>query len=145
MAKNNHNFPSDILPRVVLDSNILISAYVFGGKPEIILKLAISKKIQCITSPTLISEFLDVLRKKFKVTEPDILELQNEIEDLSEIVYPTQTLNIVKDNDDNRVLEAAMEGNCEYIVTGDKDLLTLKTYKGIKILTAEEFLKIIEK
>ena len=126
--------------KVVLDSNILISAYVFGGKPESVLNLIISKEIKAITSNILIAEFMDVLRKKFKVTEPDILEIQNEIEDLFEIVYPTKILNIVKDTDDNRVLEAAVEGKCEFIITGDKDLLELVKYRKIKILTAEQFL-----
>lgn len=139
MKKTSLNKPLE----VVLDSNILISAYVFGGKPELVLNLIISKEIEAITSNILIAEFIDVLRKKFKVTEPDILEIQNEIEDLFEIVYPTKEIDIVKDTDDNRVLEVAVEGECDYIITGDKDLLILKTYKDIKILTADEFLEII--
>lgn len=127
--------------RVVLDSNVLISAYVFGGKPEVILKQIIEEQIQGVTSPILIGEFLEVLRKKFSVVSPDILEIQNDIEELFEIVYPRMLLRIQKDDDDNRVLEAAVEGKCNYIVTGDKELLELKTYQGIRIVTASEFLK----
>jgi|SRR3989344_7588732 len=126
--------------RVVLDSNIFISSYVFGGKPEFILKLIITDKVQGVTSQILISEFLDVLRKKFKVSQADILETQKEVTELFEIVYPTKNLHIVRDEDDNRVIEAAEEGNCEYIITGDKDLLDIKSYKSIKIVTSEQFL-----
>ncbi|MDP2649625.1 MAG: putative toxin-antitoxin system toxin component, PIN family [bacterium] len=130
--------------RVILDSNVLISAYVFGGKPEIILKQIIQEQIQGVTSPILISEFLEVLRKKFSVVSPDILEIQNDIEELFEIVYPRMLLRIQKDDDDNRVLEAALEGKCKYIVTGDKELLKLGVYQDIKIVTADQFLKILE-
>lgn len=131
-------------PRVILDSNVLISAYVFGGKPEVILKKIIQEQIQGVTSPILISEFLEVLRKKFYVISSDILEIENYIEELFEIVYPKITLRVQKDDDDNRVLEAASEGECKYIITGDKELLKLGVYQDIKIVTADQFLKILE-
>lgn len=132
-------------PRVVLDSNILISAYVFGGKPESLLNLIINEKVQSVTSQVLMGEFLDVLRKKFGVSHAEILEIQNEIQETFEIVFPTETINIVKDFPDNRVLEAAVEGKCHYIITGDKELLELEIYKGTKIVTADQFLHLLEK
>ena len=52
-----------------------------------------------------------------------------------------KTINAVRDDDDNRVLEAAVEGKCEYVVTGDEDLLSLQNYGGIKIITPAEFLR----
>lgn len=133
------------LYRVVLDSNILISAYVFGGKPESVFKLSLSEKLQGITSQSLITEFLDVLRKKFGVSQAEIMEIQNEMQEVFEIVYPTETLHIVKDEPDNRVLEAAVEGKCNYIITGDKGLLDLRLFKDIKIMTADQFLKSVFK
>lgn len=131
--------------RIVLDSNIFISSYVFGGKPESILKLIITEKVQGVTSRILISEFLDVLRKKFKVSQFDIQAIQQEVSDLFEIVYPIKNLHIVRDEPDNRVIETALEGNCDYIVTGDNDLLVLGKYKNIKIVTADEFIKSVLK
>ncbi len=128
--------------RIVLDSNVLISAYVFGGKPENVFKLIVSEKIHGITSAVLISEFLDILRKKFGVSQAEILEIEEEIKNTFELVYPSRTINVSRDPDDNRVIEAAVEGNCDYIITGDKDLLDLKKFKNIKILTAEQFLQI---
>jgi len=62
------------------------------------------------------------------------------------VVKPKDTINILKkDQDDNRILEAAIEGKCSYIVTGDKELVELRTFKGIKILTASQFLNDLEK
>lgn len=140
MAANPKNNPL----RVVLDSNILISAYVFSGKPEIILQQVIDEKIEGITSQILVSEFLDVLRKKFGVAKTQILETKEEVEDAFETVFPTETLKITRDDDDNRVLETAIEGDCNYIVTGDKELLKLGVYQDIEIVTAGQFLKILE-
>lgn len=128
------------MKHIILDSNILISAYVFGGKPEAVLNLIISEKVQGITSGVLISEFLDILRKKFGVSQAEILEIEEEIKNTFKIVFPSTAIHIVRDEDDNRVLEAAVEGECDCIITGDKDLLDLKKYKNIKILTAEKFL-----
>lgn len=127
--------------RVVLDSNILISAYVYHGKPESVLNLVIEDKIHAIISPALISELFDVLRKKFDVSKSSLLTIESEIKDTFEIVHPRESLAIVRDAADNRVLEAAVEGKCQYIVTGDKELLKFGSYKSIKIVTAEKFLK----
>ncbi len=55
------------------------------------------------------------------------------------LVYPKDTVIIVSDDPDNRILEAAVEGKCDFIVTGDKMLLKLGIYKGIKIVTAADF------
>lgn len=132
--------PQSRTPRVVLDTNILISAYVFGGKPEIILKQVIEEEIRGITSQILVSELLEVLRKKFRVTKSKILEIREEIENMFEVVFPTETIKITKDDDDNRVLEAAVDGKCNYIITGDNELLDLGKFKGVNIVTADQFL-----
>ena len=129
--------------RVVLDSNILISAYVFGGKPELVLKLIITEQAHAITSPSIKDELFGVLRKKFGVTPSEILEIQNEIDLIFYTVYPKNTFHIVRDDDDNRVLEAAVEGNCDYIISGDKDLLDLKSFRNIKIVTSDQFLEVL--
>lgn len=126
--------------RVVLDSNILISAYVFGGKPELVLKLIITEEAHGVISPTLKDEFLGVLRKKFGILTTEILEIQNEIDLSFDTVYPKDTFHIVNDEDDNRVLEAAVEGGVDYIITGDRELLNLNSFKNIKIVTPDQFL-----
>lgn len=126
--------------RVVLDTNILVSAILFGGKPEQILYYVIEKKIQAIISSVLLSELKEVFSKKFPLKEPNIELTIRNIEKTFKMVQPKSNIEIVRDEDDNRVLEAALEGKCDYIVTGDKDLLNLKTFKNIKIVTPDAFL-----
>lgn len=126
--------------KIVLDTNILIFAFVFGGKPRQILSLVLEGKIQAITSPVLIAEFFDVVNKRFNLSSEELALTKNQIENKFLTVQPKKTINISRDEDDNRVLEVAVEGRCSYIITGDKDLLDLKTFKNIKILTPDTFL-----
>ncbi len=126
--------------RVVLDTNIFVSGILFGGKPKNVLELVYREQIQAVISGSLLSELQETLLKKFKFSEKVILEMEKEIKDVFEFVYPKQQLTILLDLDDNRVLEAAIEGKCGYIITGDKELLLLKKFKNIKIITASDFL-----
>lgn len=127
--------------KVVLDTNVLISAFSFGGKPRKILTLTLAKKIIGITSLSLLGELLEVLGKKFRYSteELDLIEVQ--MKKNFKIIKPKTSINVLKDLADNRVLEAAIEGDCELIITGDKALLSLKSFKGIKILTPNQFLQ----
>jgi putative PIN family toxin of toxin-antitoxin system len=130
--------------RVVLDTNILISAIGFGGKPREILKLVLDKRIKAISSYTLFAEFNDVISKKFPKLTDELDRIQKQFRKNMEIVKPSQGIHILQDEPDNRVLEAALEGNCGYIITGDNDLLNLKMYKNIVILKPDDFLANIQ-
>lgn len=127
---------------VVLDTNILVSALVFGGNPEEILKLALTKKISAVTSLFLLAELTEILSKKFSFDEKKTLLVVRKIKNTFQVVYPKKEITVLKDNNpDNRVLEAAFEGDCSHIITGDKELLALKKFKNIKILNAKDFLE----
>lgn len=126
--------------RVILDTNVLISAIGFGGNPRKILLLTIKKKIRGVISKILLAELHEVILKKFPRIETQLLIIEKQIKDKFIIVEPRATLSIIRDEDDNRVLEAAVEGNCNFIVTGDKDLLELAKYKNIKIIRPSQFL-----
>lgn len=126
--------------KVVLDTNILVSALIFGGKPEQVYNLVLEKQITAVISMVLFSELLETLIKKFNFVPKRIEQLERVIKKHFKIVYPKATINAIKDDDDNRVLEAALESRCGYIVTGDSDLLDLKTFKNIKIVTPDIFL-----
>lgn len=128
-------------PKIVLDTNVLISAIGFGGKPRTILLLTIEGKMKGITSRVLLAELHEVISKKFPKLEPQLLIIEEQIEEKFIIVQPKESINISRDEDDNRVLEAALEGGCDYIITGDEDLLNLVKFKNIKIITPDEFLK----
>lgn len=128
-------------PRVVLDTNILISGILFGGKPGEIINLVIDEKVSGITSSILLAELIEVLNKKFEFPQEEIELIKQEIEESFLIANPKKPIHKLNDEDDNRVLEAAVEGKCDVIVTGDKELLELAQYRNIKIITPEEFLK----
>lgn len=131
--------------RVVVDTNILVSAIVYGGKPQYILNLIVERKIQAVTSFILLAELLEVLSKKFPLSTSDLNSVETQVKQNFIIIAPKSTLKVIRDDTDNRVLEAAVEGNCQYIITGDKDLLELSKYKNIKIITVSEFLEAIKK
>ncbi len=127
--------------KVVLDTNVIISAIGYGGKPGKVFLLALEEKIQGITSEILLAEVQEILTKKLSLLPGDLELTMAEIEDKFEVVAPRKTLRILRDEDDNRVLEAAVEGSCRWIVTGDKQLLALSRFRGIKIVSVGEFLK----
>lgn len=126
--------------KIVLDTNILISAFIFGGKPHQVLSMVLANKIQAFISPVLLAEFFDVVNKKFDLSNEELALTKSQIENKFVIVQPKSEIKILRDEDDNRVLEAALEGECNYIITGDRDLLDLKIYKNIKIVTPDAFL-----
>lgn len=128
--------------RVVLDSNILISALIFKGKPDRVVTLAQRQIFQAVTSEVLLAELYKVLTDKFIYSQSEIVMFDANLRSFTEVVMPTESLAVVDDETDNRVLEAAIAGNCDYIVTGDKLMLALGKYKKIKILSVNEFLKL---
>ena len=133
--------------RVTLDTNLLISALFWRGNPYRILKLCYTGKLDLILSRAIINEFRWVMirEKKFKLSEDDILKHIDIILEFSHIVEPNFSLYIItKDSSDNRILECALVGNSDYIVSGDKHLLELTEYEGTKIVTAAQFLKLFD-
>lgn len=104
-----------------------------------------SGQIEIILSPPILAEVREVLTKKFHRTETDARRLLKSITSISKISIPLIKLKKLEYQPDNKVLEAALEGKVDYIITGDKKhLLPLKEFKGISIITAEQFLKKFE-
>ena len=129
--------------RIVLDSNIIVSAIHHRSlNPASVFKLIILGKLEGIVSEEIIGEITEVLARKFKFKSKVLTEIEASLRQDFEIVNPTQRVNIVRDPDDNKFIEAAAEGGCDYIVSGDKDLLDLKNYKTIKIVSPAEFLEV---
>jgi len=127
--------------RVVLDSNIIVSAILFGNIPDIILQKVYKKEIQAVISDVILAELNDVLIKRFQIPNDKLKKLHRRMQANLELISPRIIINICRDPQDNKIIEAAVEGNCRYIITGDKDLLVLKEYKEIKIVTAKDFLE----
>ncbi|MFQ6072670.1 MAG: putative toxin-antitoxin system toxin component, PIN family [Methanosarcinales archaeon] len=133
--------------RVVLDTNIKVSAIGWKGNPRKILQLGIDGKITLLESLETLNELQEVLyRDKFDFIPSDKkLSILRILVELSEIIKPEIKLEVIKDDpDDNKFLECAIAGNANYLISGDKHLLKLKYFRGIKILSAKEFLDLIE-
>ena len=127
--------------RVVLDTNILVSATIIQGKQFELLRLAKLGEIKLSASPDIISEFKEVIsREKFGFSAEQMSDAVKQILEIAEIVIPQHKLDVIKeDADDNMVLECALESNADFIVSGDSHLLALRSYKSIKIISAAEF------
>ena len=128
--------------RSVLDTNVLISAILFpGGAPENVLRLGIEARIELVTSTALLTEFARVLIEKFGHTEAQARERVRRIVVVALITKPrTRVHEIADDPDDDRILEAALASDAKVIVSGDKHLLRLGTWRGIRILRPAKFL-----
>jgi putative PIN family toxin of toxin-antitoxin system len=128
--------------RVVADTNVLISAFLFGGLPRVLVSLGLSGSFSLITSGPLLDELEDKLRNRFAVPEEKLAFFLSQMNDRATIVHPTFALDAVpNDPDDDRVLECAVAGNADLIVSGDKHLLRLGSYQSIRILTVRQFLE----
>ncbi len=128
-------------PRVVLDSNVVVSGLGWSGAPAKILDAALNDRLVLLTSPLLLAELRRVLGyPKLAKVIGDAQQLVDLVEESSVVVLPTRTLAVVGDESDNRVLEAAVEGAADYIVSGDGDLLELGSFEGIPIVTPATFL-----
>ena len=129
--------------RITPDTNIYISAFMFGGKPLRLLEMALEGEVRLAISDAILEEALGVLRDKFGLARERLLEAEGFIKRCTERVTPVQTLDVVQsDPHDNRVLECAVAAGSDAIVSGDSDLLGLRNYSGIKIMKVAEFLKL---
>jgi len=127
--------------RVVADTNVLISAFMFGGLPGEFLDLAFVGGFLLVSSPVLLDELDEKLRIKFEVSAGDAEVIRGRLEAVAEVISTMPTLSVVKDDpDDDRVLECAVAGIADAVVSGDRHLLKLDTYAGCPILTVRQFM-----
>ena len=127
--------------KVVLDTNVYISALFWKGAPYQIFKKILIGDILNFTSPEILKEIKEKLLYKFKLPPEKVKEYLEIIIFNSEIIQPKKKIKIIKkDPTDNKILECALEAKASFIISGDKHLLEIKKYKGIKIITPKEFL-----
>lgn len=127
--------------RVVYDTNILISGLLWKGLPYKCLLLAKAKAVELFLCEQIVSEFLSKLKRKFGFTDFEVSKISKEIESFSKDIKIEGNLRIIKeDREDDKFLECAYMSRADCIVSGDRHLLNLKSYKGIEILNAREFL-----
>jgi len=135
--------------KITVDTNILISAAFWLGNPHRIIKKVEDGKLKLVLSAEILEEFEEILRQdKFRLKLENmnaaISDVVNKLTEMSEVVGISSRIKAVKeDPDDDKVLECAVNGKADFIVSGDRHLLEMREYRGIKIVTAKEMLKII--
>ena len=135
---------SELIPKVVIDTNIYISAIFWGGKPREVIDLGRDENMLIFTSSDIEREITEKLRTKFRLDEEETNQI---ISDFSTFTIPVkitkQTQAVLDDPDDDKFIECAVFCGADFIISGDQHLLRIKEYEGIKILTAAEFLPLI--
>ena len=137
--------------RVVLDTNVIISATLIrGGNEDQILRAWQRGVFELVFSPPILEElgralFYETLRKFRWMTEEEITELLQTLAQGSVLVSGRVKVKASRDPDDDKFLAAAAEAQARFVVTGDRDLLDLKSYRGVRIVRPRPFLTIIRR
>lgn len=125
--------------RVVLDTNVLVSALHFGGRPRRLLEAILRGEHRLVTGPAILDELDAVLINTCGWERARSLAARSEVEALGDVVTPTDVPRVCRDADDDEVLAIAIAGGAERLVTGDADLLVLGAHRGVRILTVANF------
>lgn len=121
--------------KVVFDTNVFIAAALKGGFTEELIELSNEGQISLITSEEILKELRQKLLSKFDRTEEKVDFFIDQIRKTTKVAEITEKVNVVhRDPEDNKILECAVSGNADIIVTADQDLIKLKEFKGIAII-----------
>ena len=127
--------------KAVLDTNVLIAAFVTEGICSRLLIRGRKKQFDLILCPFILHEFEHVLASKFFLNRNEIRGILKLVsETVHDLIYPAEPVSgICRDPNDNQILACALAAEADYLVTGDSDLLDLKVFKSTKIVTPKEF------
>lgn len=130
-------------PRVVVDTNVIISALNYKGKPREVFDLLRQGELEFCFSYFILEEIKTVLVEDFGWSDSSVQEVIQELTSRGILVEPKTKLKVIKGNDDdNRILECAVEGKAGFIISGDKrHILPLGKYEGIQVLSPDGFLR----
>ena len=140
------------MPKVVIDTTVAVSAFLNarpGGAAYDLLDLCRSGAFELCLSDEILEETADVLltrghlRRRYRYADADAVEYCQELARMATLVHDIAVVPVVRDPDDDMVLACALAAGAEYLVTRDKDLLTLGAFKGIEIITPKVFLRIM--
>ena len=128
--------------RVVFDTNIYISAFVIpGSRAEVAIRRIVEGSDILILSRPIVQELISTLSRKFSRDREELAHMAVFLAEISELCRPRKKIAILKDEPDNRILECAMAGKADAVVTGDRAMLSLGQYQGIRILSLKEYLE----
>ena len=126
---------------VVVDSNVWVSALVFGGAPRQVFETIVRDGLRLVVSAEILTEVRRVVAAKFPDFADDVEALLGVLRDLMDSVpLGSITVEVSRDPDDNRVLETAILGGATAIVTGDEDLLDLGSHEGVALVRPAEWI-----
>lgn len=131
-----------IKQRVVIDTNVLISGILWGGRPGSVIKQYRENKFIVLISPFILAELANFL-EEYQIEKKQREIIINEFKTKSIRVIPPKKVTICRDKKDNQVLDLCLAGEADFLITGDKDLLFLKKFGDTKILKPKEFLKLL--
>lgn len=128
--------------KAVFDTNIFISAIAIpGSRAEAAILKVVTADVRLVISREIIHEVLEVLARKFDRNAEELARVAVYLADLAEVVTPLRRLKVLGDEPDNRILECAVAGRADAIVTGDQAMLRLGAYRKIRIISLKEFLE----
>jgi len=134
--------------RIVIDTNVLISAIFWTGKPKQLLNHVRRQKITFVTSNQLLDELRQILvrqDKSFHLQDKEADRVVEALRGFAEVVESHSEITVCHDEMDNREIACAIDGKAEYIITGDLHLLGLRSYKSVKIMGVSDFLNHFER
>lgn len=127
--------------RVVFDTNVLISALVFpGGRGEEALQRILEERDELLISPPILDELLGVLSRKFARNAEALARTAVFLGEVATLVKPGRRLRVLADEPDNRILECAVAGRADAIVTGDRAMLALGEFRGVRVVALADYL-----
>lgn len=131
--------------KLVLDTNVIISAIAFDAKPELVVNLIASGQAKGYISRFIVAETCSNLRTKFRFSEARIDQVESLLLNCFSLIEPKMSINLIKScPDDNKILACALAAKADYLVSGDKKhILLLKKIKNISIVSPDQLLKLI--
>lgn len=131
--------------KVVLDTNIYVAAFAFRkGRNAILWEAARKGRYELLVSPAVIRELARVLRSNFMWAEDRVQKAIRVVAEVGEVITPrTEVHAVIRDPDDNRILECAADGKADLIVSNDHHLVDLEVWNGIPIVAAVDFRRIL--
>ncbi len=130
--------------KVVFDTNILVSAMLWRGTPYRCLLAIRAGFAELILSPPILEEFRGVLSKKFAITQEDVEDNIAVVRESSTLIDIPGILHVIMDDpEDDKFIETALVAGAPVVVSGDKHLLRLGDYGGVKVISARAFLDML--
>jgi len=127
--------------KIVVDTNVLISAFVFGGNAERVLEHVLASE-ELVISEFILNELKRVLNEKFDISDDKVNRILTSLSQVALVLSPDIPMpTVCRDPDDNNILQLAAFASADFIVTGDKDLLILNSFSTTTIVSPTTFLQ----